>query len=141
MGDSSTGHTTTYHGLYHYLRFASVIRQSSRIDDDGRFHVAFRYNVTVMNPATWCPSTGSRPWPLGTLFQTSDAYASAMLAPVSSGGVTMRTINASVLLRVRNRLIFAYIYGSSDDENSLRWIEKMAEQWFNSKFRLPIPDH
>ncbi|MFY9949512.1 MAG: hypothetical protein WAK27_12515 [Candidatus Sulfotelmatobacter sp.] len=72
-----------------------------------------------------------KPTPLGTLFQTSDAYASAMLAPVSSGGVTMRTINASVLLRVRNRLIFAYIYGSSDDENSLRWIEKMAEQWAN----------
>lgn len=72
-----------------------------------------------------------KPVPLGTLFQTSDAYASAMLAPVSSGGVTMRAINASVLLRVRDRLIFAYIYGSSDDENSLKWIEKMAEQWAN----------
>jgi len=72
-----------------------------------------------------------KPTPLGTLFQTSDAYASAMLAPVSSGGVRMRTINASVLLRVRDRLIFAYIYGSSDDENSLKWIGKMAEQWAN----------
>lgn len=69
------------------------------------------------------------PAPLGTLFQTSEAYAFAMLAPVSSGGVTVRTINASVLLRVRDRLIFAYLYGSADDENSLKWIEKTAEQW------------
>ena len=55
MGDSSTGHTTTYHGLYHYLRFASVIRQSSRIDDDGRFHVAFRFNVTGNEPRNLVP--------------------------------------------------------------------------------------
>ncbi len=70
-----------------------------------------------------------KPVPLGTLFQTSDAYAFAMLSPVSSGGVTTRVIGASVLLRVRERLIFAYIYGSSDDENSLKWVEKTAEQW------------
>ncbi len=50
------------------------------------------------------------PVPLGTLFQTSDAYAFAMLSPVSSGGVTTRVIGACVLLRVRERLIFAYIY-------------------------------
>ncbi len=72
-----------------------------------------------------------KPTPLGTLFQTSDAYAFAILAPVSSGGTTSRIINASVLLRVRDRLIFAYVYGSSDDENSLKWVEKTAEQWTN----------
>jgi hypothetical protein len=54
-----------------------------------------------------------------------------MLAPVSSGGVTIRAINASVLLRVRDQLIFAYIYDSSDDEKSLKWIEKTTEQWAN----------
>jgi hypothetical protein len=71
------------------------------------------------------------PVPLGTLFQTSDAYAFAMLASVSSGGVSTRAINASVLLRVKDRLIFAYIYGSGDDEKSLKWIEKTTEQWVN----------
>jgi hypothetical protein len=72
-----------------------------------------------------------KPAALGTLFQISDAYAFAMLASVSSAGVTVRAINATVLLRVRDRLIFAYIYGSADDENSLKWIEKTAEQWAN----------
>jgi hypothetical protein len=72
-----------------------------------------------------------KPAPLGTLFQTSDIYAFAMLVSVSSGGVTMRAISASVLLRVRDRLIFAYIYGSSDDEKSLKWVEKTTEQWAN----------
>jgi hypothetical protein len=72
-----------------------------------------------------------KPAPLGTLFRTSDSYAFAMLEPVSSGGATIRTINASVLLRVRDRLIFAYIDGSGDDEESLKWVEKTAEQWTN----------
>jgi hypothetical protein len=58
-----------------------------------------------------------KPAPLGTLFQTSDAYAFAMLASVSSGGITMRAIDVSVLLKVKDRLIFAYIYGSADAEN------------------------
>ncbi len=70
-----------------------------------------------------------KPTPLGALFQTSDSYAFAMLVPVSSGGVTVREINATVLMRVRDRLIFAYIYGSGDDEKSLIWIEKTAGQW------------
>jgi hypothetical protein len=72
-----------------------------------------------------------KPAPLGTLFQTSDSYAFAMLAAVLSGEVTTRSINASVLLRVRDRLIFAYIIGSGDDEKSLQWTEKTTEQWAN----------
>jgi hypothetical protein len=70
-----------------------------------------------------------QPAPLGTLFQSPDAYAFAMISPVTSGGVSVRMINASVLLRVRNRLVFAYLYAGSDDETSLKWIENTAEDW------------
>jgi hypothetical protein len=69
-----------------------------------------------------------QPTPLGALFQIPDAYAFAMIVPVSSEGATVRTIGTSVLLRVRNRLLFAYIYGSAD-ETSLKWIQTTAEQW------------
>jgi hypothetical protein len=70
-----------------------------------------------------------KPVILGTLLQMPDAYAFAMVDSVSSGGVTTRTISACALLRVRDRLIFAYIYGSGDDEESLKWVEKTTEQW------------
>lgn len=69
-----------------------------------------------------------KPIPLGTALQTTDAYGFLMIQPVSSGGVTVRTIGASMLIRVRNRLIFAYVYGS-DDESSLKWIQATAEKW------------
>lgn len=66
--------------------------------------------------------------PLGAFLQTTDRYGFLLLQPVSSGGTTVRTIGASILLRVRNRLIFAYVYGS-DDESSLKWVQATAEEW------------
>jgi len=66
--------------------------------------------------------------PLGTFLQTTDTYGFLLLQPVSSGGTTVRTIGASILLRVRNRLIFAYVYGS-DNESSLKWVQATAEEW------------
>jgi hypothetical protein len=67
--------------------------------------------------------------PLGTLFEKQDVYAFAMVAPVSSGGVTVKMINASVMLRVRGRLVFVYIFAGGSDETSLKWVEQTAEQW------------
>jgi hypothetical protein len=67
--------------------------------------------------------------PLGTLFQRQDVYAFAMVAPVSSAGATSRMINASVVLRVRERLLFAYVYAGASDETSLKWVEQTAQQW------------
>lgn len=69
-----------------------------------------------------------KPIPLGRILQTTDVYGFLMIQPVSSGGTTVRTLGASILIRVRNRLIFAYVYGS-DDESSLKWIRATAEEW------------
>ena len=69
-----------------------------------------------------------KPIPVGTILQTPDAYGFLMIQPVSSGGTAVRTLAASILIRVRNRMIFAYVYGS-DDESSLKWIQATAEEW------------
>jgi hypothetical protein len=68
-----------------------------------------------------------KPTPLGTIFQTTDTYGFLMTVPVSSGGATVRMVAASILIRVRNRLVFAYVYGS--DEESSKWIPATAEEW------------
>jgi hypothetical protein len=66
--------------------------------------------------------------PLGTIFQTTDAYGFLFDGVVSSGGTTTRIVAASILIRVRNRLIFAYVYGS-EAESSLKWVQTTAEEW------------
>ena len=69
-----------------------------------------------------------KPIPLGTILQTTDAYGFLMVQPLSSGETITRVLGATVLIRVRNRLIFAYLYGP-DDEDSLKWIQATAEEW------------
>jgi len=68
------------------------------------------------------------PTPLGPILQSTDAYGFLMIVPVSSGGETVKILGASILMRVRNRLLFAYVYGA-DDESSLKWIRATAEEW------------
>jgi thioester reductase-like protein len=46
VGDSRTGYTTTYHGLYTYLYFAWLYTQLKPRDPDGRLHLDVRLNLT-----------------------------------------------------------------------------------------------
>jgi len=66
--------------------------------------------------------------PLGTIFQTTDAYGFLFDGVVSSGATTTRIVAAAILIKVRNRLIFAYVYGA-EAESSLKWVQTTAEEW------------
>jgi hypothetical protein len=33
------------------------------------------------------------------------------------------------VLRVQNRLLYAYIYSAYKDEDSVQWVRKTSEQW------------
>jgi nucleoside-diphosphate-sugar epimerase len=46
VGDSQTGYTATYHGLYSYFQFAWMLRQYANLQPDGRWHVSLRINLT-----------------------------------------------------------------------------------------------
>jgi thioester reductase-like protein len=46
VGDSDTGYTTTYHGLYAYMQLAWVISQNVDKGPDGRRHIPVRLNLT-----------------------------------------------------------------------------------------------
>lgn len=46
VGDSTTGYTATYHGLYQYLYFAWLLGQYSPRDTEGRWHAPVRLNLT-----------------------------------------------------------------------------------------------
>jgi thioester reductase-like protein len=46
VGDSATGYTSTYHGLYSYLYFAWLLRQYGSPEEDGRLHLPVRLTLT-----------------------------------------------------------------------------------------------
>jgi thioester reductase-like protein len=46
VGDSVTGYTATYHGLYSYLYFVWIVRRYAELEEDGRWHAPVRLNLT-----------------------------------------------------------------------------------------------
>jgi nucleoside-diphosphate-sugar epimerase len=46
VGDSRTGYTTSYHNLYSYFQFAWMLRQYTNLQEDGRWCVPVRLNLT-----------------------------------------------------------------------------------------------
>ncbi len=46
VGDSRTGYTATYHGLYPYFQFAWIVGQYAPVGPDGRWHAPLRLNLT-----------------------------------------------------------------------------------------------
>jgi nucleoside-diphosphate-sugar epimerase len=46
VGDSHTGYTSTYHGLYSYLQFIWMLQRYSAREADGRWFLPVRLNIT-----------------------------------------------------------------------------------------------
>jgi thioester reductase-like protein len=46
VGDSRTGFTSSYHGLYRYLQFIAVLRRHAAPGSDGRWSLPIRLNLT-----------------------------------------------------------------------------------------------
>ncbi|HZY83290.1 MAG TPA: SDR family oxidoreductase [Gemmataceae bacterium] len=55
VGDSRTGYTPTYHGLYLYLRFTALLAQFLPHDPDGRLHYPIRLTLTGDEPRNLVP--------------------------------------------------------------------------------------
>jgi len=54
-GDSQTGFTSTYHGVYAYLKLMAVINGNAAVGEDGRRHTPVRLRVTGDEPRNVVP--------------------------------------------------------------------------------------
>jgi len=70
-----------------------------------------------------------KPVSLGCLFSKQDAYGFGMLMAFTSHGTTTNMINGTALVRIKNRLVFAYVYAVYRDQDSLQWVRKVTENW------------
>lgn len=54
-GDSKTGYTSTYHGLYHYLKVMSVIARNAKVDANGKRHIPVKLQMSGDEPRNVVP--------------------------------------------------------------------------------------
>lgn len=70
-----------------------------------------------------------KPVLLGVLFSKPDACGFGVIMPVSAKGTTIKMAAGIVVMRVQQRLVYAYIYTEYKDEASVQWVRKTAETW------------
>lgn len=73
--------------------------------------------------------TLEKPVMLGRFFSKTDAYAFGMLVPVTANGSTVNMLTGIVLLRVRNRILYGYLYTEYKGDETEPWMRAATEQW------------
>ncbi len=70
-----------------------------------------------------------QPTQLGCLFTKQNAYCFGMIIPVSIEGETYQMGMGATLLRVKNRLLFIYLYADYKDEETVKWLRSTSMKW------------
>jgi hypothetical protein len=85
-------------------------------------------NSHLKSPGTKPVELG-RPEMLGGIFQKSNAAGFAMSTAIKQDDRSVSMATGVALIRVRQRLIFAYLYSQFDSPESLTWLRKNLEAW------------
>ena len=72
---------------------------------------------------------------IGTLFSKKDAFSFGMLTSIKSGENKRNLIMGGVLMRIKKRLIFIYLYTEYKNEDSIKWIGTTTEKWTDAIFK------
>jgi len=70
-----------------------------------------------------------KPVQLGGFFSKTDAYGTGIIMPVTTNGVTTKVVAGIIFLRVKNRLLFVYLYSVYKDQGTVIWMRKTTENW------------
>ena len=73
-----------------------------------------------------------KPIQLGCLFSKPDAYGFGMVVPVEMGGQKSTMVGGAALVRIKQRLLFVYLYAEYKNEETIKWIRRETEAWANA---------
>ncbi|MFH1063178.1 MAG: hypothetical protein V1747_09905 [Candidatus Omnitrophota bacterium] len=70
-----------------------------------------------------------KPVQLGTLFSKTDAYSMGMISTYSDGKKSWTLVIATTFVRVRERLLFVYVFNTYENEETITMVRRLAEHW------------
>jgi hypothetical protein len=73
--------------------------------------------------------TLDKPIQLGAFFSKPNACSFGVIQPISAAGISVKMVAGVTVLRVQNRLLYAYVYSVYKDEDSVQWVRKTSQQW------------
>lgn len=66
---------------------------------------------------------------LGSLFSKQDSYGFGMVMPVAMGGQKKKMVVSAIAMRIKQRLLFLYLCAEYKNEETIKWIRKVSEDW------------
>jgi hypothetical protein len=70
-----------------------------------------------------------QPTQLGCFFSKQDIIGLGMLMGYETGGSIVKMGVTVILMRVKNRLLYVYLYAEYKNDNTITWLRKMGEKW------------
>lgn len=70
-----------------------------------------------------------KPVQLGTFFSKDNTYSFGMLVTNSDGKMSWTMVIGTTFVRVKNRLLFVYIFANHKDDATIAMVRKTSEQW------------
>jgi hypothetical protein len=70
-----------------------------------------------------------KPVQLGCFFSKPDAYGTGIIMQVTKNENTTNVVTGIIFLRVKNRMLFAYLYSVYKDQETVKWVRKTTEDW------------
>ncbi len=70
-----------------------------------------------------------KPVQLGALFSKTDAFGFGLITQVTVGATSANMAMAAAIVRVKQRVIFAYLYAEYKNDDTVKWLRKACEDW------------
>ena len=70
-----------------------------------------------------------KPVQLGTFFSKPNAYSFGMISTTSDGENSWTMVIGTTFIRVRNRLLFVYLFAEYRDDETIAMVRKVSEKW------------
>lgn len=69
------------------------------------------------------------PYSLGVLFSKPETFGYGMIMPVTVNGNTTKMIASIIIMRIKGKLIFVYLYADYKNEETITWMHQITEKW------------
>ena len=76
------------------------------------------------------------PKQLGCFFSKQDAFGLGILMGYEMGGSTVMMGATLIIMRVKKRLLFVYLYSEYKNDDTIKWLRKVGEKWSDEILKI-----
>jgi len=81
-----------------------------------------------------------KPYMLGTFFSKDDEMGFGLVESVKAGDSTAKMVGGCAVVRVKQRVLFLYLFAQYEDEKTVAWVRANIEKWADAVLKANTTD-